>query len=118
KGQNTEAWVALLADDMRANLLGGAAASPEPPEPGVGKAQFRDYLSAVGQNWEMLDYELAETIAQGERIVAVIRSSWRSRTTGRAVDVAMVNVWRFRDGKAVEFSEFYDTARALAAARA
>jgi ketosteroid isomerase-like protein len=33
------------------------------------------------------------------------------------VTTPKVDVWRFRDGKAVEFSEFYDTAQAYAAAQ-
>ena len=117
KGKSTDAWLSLLAEDMRAHLLGAATGSTKGPSPGSGKAQFRDYLASVDQNWEMLDYKLADTIAQDERVAAIIHTSWRNRATGRAIDVVMVNIWRFRDGKAVEFSEFYDTAHALSATR-
>jgi ketosteroid isomerase-like protein len=31
-------------------------------------------------------------------------------------DSPKIDIWRFRDGKAVAFEEFYDTARVFAAA--
>jgi len=42
--------------------------------------------------------------------------AWRNKHTGRTVETPKVDYWRFKDGKVVEFYEYYDTARVLAAA--
>jgi len=62
-------------------------------------------------------HDMDEFIAQGDRVVVVGRVAWRNRQTGKTVDTPKVDVWRIRDGKAVDFVEFYDTARSLEAAR-
>jgi ketosteroid isomerase-like protein len=110
---SVEPWLALAADDIALHTLGGGRTGA----PARGKAALRAYLASVADNWEMLTYEVAETIAQGERVVVIVDSTWRSRRTGRIGELQMVNIWRMRDGKAVEFAELYDTALALAAAQ-
>jgi hypothetical protein len=113
KGASVQHWLDLAADDIALHTLGG-----EPGQaPAIGKPALRAYLASVNANWEMLAYEVAETIAQGDRVVAIISSSWRSRRTGQTGELQMVNIWRMRGGRAVEFAELYDTALALAAAQ-
>jgi len=43
-------------------------------------------------------------------------TAWRHKRTGKVADTPKVDFWRFRDGKAVEFYEYYDTAAVFAAA--
>ena len=112
RGGSVEHWLEIAADDIALKILGGPANAPA-----SGKAALRAYLASVNDNWQMLDYEVAETIAQGERVVVVVDSAWRSRRTGEIGRLRMVNIWRIRDGRAVEFAEFYDTALAMAAAQ-
>ena len=59
--------------------------------------------------------EMDEYIAQGDRVVVIGRMAWRNRATGKVAETPKLDVWRLRDGKAVDFVEFYDTARAAAA---
>lgn len=110
RGASVEHWLDLAADDIVLSTLGGPRDTPA-----TGKAALRVYLASVNDHWEMLDYRVSETIAQGERVVAIVDSAWRSRRTGQVGQLRMVNVWRLRQGRAVEFAEFYDTARAMAA---
>ena len=42
---------------------------------------------------------------------------WRNVRTGRRAETPKVDVWRFPDGKAVEFFEYYDTAKLAEAAK-
>jgi ketosteroid isomerase-like protein len=42
-------------------------------------------------------------------------TAWRHRRTGKSVDTAKADFFAFRGGKIVEFFEYYDTARVLAA---
>jgi ketosteroid isomerase-like protein len=43
------------------------------------------------------------------------RCSWRYKKTGKIVQTQKAASWRFANGKAVEYFEFYDTAGVLAA---
>jgi ketosteroid isomerase-like protein len=42
--------------------------------------------------------------------------SWTHKGTGKTCETPKVDIWRFRDGKAIEFYELFDTAAAFAAA--
>jgi hypothetical protein len=59
-----------------------------------------------------------EFIAQGDAVFMRGSTAWRNKRTGRTAETPKVDFWRFRDGKAVEFYEYYDTARVIAAAAA
>jgi ketosteroid isomerase-like protein len=83
-----------------------------------GRAELEHYFAAIAKDWEMIHYAAEEFISEGDRVVMVGRCAWRHRTTGKEVQSPLAHVWRFRDGKAVEYFEFYDTAKAFAAARA
>jgi ketosteroid isomerase-like protein len=54
--------------------------------------------------------------ADGERIVMFGSGKVRFRRSGKVADSPLVHFWRFKEGKAVEFREYYDTAGAFAAA--
>jgi len=43
------------------------------------------------------------------------RCAWKYRKTGKVVWTQKADSWRFENGKAVEFYEFYDTAQVLSA---
>ena len=64
----------------------------------------------------MISYVVDEYIAQGERVVAVGSTSWTNKKTGKTASTPKVDIWRMRNGKAVEFMEYYDTANLIAAA--
>jgi uncharacterized protein len=44
------------------------------------------------------------------------RCSWRYKKTGKVVSTPKCDSWRFANGKAVEFYEYFDTAQVHAAA--
>lgn len=112
-GTEVAYWLDLAADDIAMHTLGGEPGLAPP----VGKAALRAYLASVNDNWQMVSFTVTETIAQGERVVVLIDSTWRSRRTGQIGELRMVNIWRLRHGRAIEFAEFYDTALAVAAAQ-
>ena len=65
----------------------------------------------------MVHYSTNEFIAEGERVAVRGSTAWKNRKTGRVVDTPKADFWTFRNGKAVEFHEFYDTAALIAAAK-
>ncbi len=69
------------------------------------------YFGGILRDWEMLEYVTENFVAQDDRVVMLGRCSYRFKRTGKVVSTPKVDSWRFADGKAVEFYEYYDTAR-------
>ena len=51
-----------------------------------------------------------ELLDAGDQVVVLGRYRGVAKGTGRALDVPFVHVWTFRDGLAVRFRQFLDTA--------
>jgi ketosteroid isomerase-like protein len=117
RGADRAAWLGLLADDAAVRSLADGAPGMEFAGPRRGRAAVEKYLSEITRDWEMLFFAMDEFIVDGDRVVAVGRCGWRHKGTGKAVESPAVHLWRFRDGRATELVEFYDTAKASAAAR-
>jgi len=66
----------------------------------------------------MLHFSVGEFVAEGDAVFMRGSMAWRNKRTGQEVETPKVDFWRFRSGKAVEFYEYYDTARVVAAATA
>src|SRR5262245_60585938 len=116
RGQSADDWLEFMADDVRVRSLADGAAGMEFSAPRTGKAALAGYFSSLHAGWEMLYYAADEFVADGDRVVVFGRCAFRNRRTGKTAETPVIHRWRFRDGLAVEFSEFYDTARAFAAA--
>lgn len=112
-----EAWLDLMADDVEVFSLGAGAPGIEFTRGGRGRAVAERYLSDLRENWEMVEYEIDEYVAEGDRIVSIGRCAFRNRHTRKVARTPKVDVYRFRDGRVVEFREYYDTAGLLEAAR-
>ena len=63
----------------------------------------------------MIEYSAEHFVAQNDRVVMLGRCGWRYKKTGKVVWTRKADSWRFADGKAVEFYEYFDTAQVLAA---
>jgi len=64
----------------------------------------------------MLHYEVHQLVAQDDAVFARCSTSWRNKRTGKTFDTPKADFWRLRDGKIVEFYEYFDTAQVMAAA--
>jgi ketosteroid isomerase-like protein len=51
-----------------------------------------------------------EFLDAGAEVVVLGRYTGRAKGTGKALDVPYVHVWSFRDGQAIRFRQFLDTA--------
>jgi ketosteroid isomerase-like protein len=109
-------WTDLAADDLVLRSLAGGRPEMAFTAPRNGKQELLAYLSELTADWEMVEHAMDDFIAEGDRVVVIGRVAWRNKATGRIAETPKVDVWRFRDGKAVEFAEYYDTARVIEAA--
>jgi ketosteroid isomerase-like protein len=114
RATSVDRWLDLVDDEIRLRSLADGAPGLEFTSARNGKAELRAYLGAIAADWEMLAYDVTDYVAQGDRVVAIVASAWRNRRTGKTIDLPKVDVWRFRDGRAIELLEFYDTARLIA----
>ncbi len=77
---------------------------------------MKAYFAGLLADWTMVDYTVDEYIARGDSVVARGSTAWINKKTGKKAETPKVDFWRFRDGKAVEFYEYFDTACVAAAA--
>jgi ketosteroid isomerase-like protein len=117
KGGSVQAWLDLMADDVSVRSLANGGAGAEFTSEIRSKADFKRYFDGLLGEWEMINYRTGEFIAEGDWVAMRGSTAWKNRATGRVVDTPKADFWRFRDGKVVEFHEFYDTAALFDAAR-
>ena len=117
KGKDLDGWMAVLDETVALRSIGQGADGVEFSSARRDRSGVLDYLEHLTRDWEMISFEMEEYVAQGDRVVAIGRCAWRNKRTGKVAETPKIDLWRFKDGKAVAFSEFYDTARAFAAAQ-
>jgi ketosteroid isomerase-like protein len=65
--------------------------------------------------WEYWHLKVDELLDAGDSVVALGRYRAQNKETAREIDAQFVHVWRLRDGKAVGFQQYADTAQVAAA---
>lgn len=116
KGGSVAAWLELMADNVSVRSLANGGPGAEFTQEIRSKAEFKRYFDGLLTDWEMIHYTTGQFIAEGDWVAMRGSTGWRNRATGRVVDTPKADFWRFRDGKVVEFHEFYDTAALFNAA--
>ena len=117
KGTDTSMWTELFAADARLRSLAGGAPGLEFTVECHGPEDVARYLAGLARDWEMIHYTTAPFAVEGDRVAMLGSTSWRHRATGRTFDTPKADLVTFRDGRVVEFVEFYDTATVLGCAR-
>ena len=69
------------------------------------KSYFRELLD----NWEMVDFPTEKIVADGDTVVWIGRCHWRNKHDGKELNTPKIDVWTFRNGKAVRFLEMFDS---------
>lgn len=116
RGKSADDWVALMADDIEMRSVADGAPGMKFSAPRKGRHTAHDYFTALDEEWEMIHHTPEVFLVDGDRVAVFGRCAFKSRKTGKVAETHVANLWRFRDGLAVEYFELYDTARAFAAA--
>jgi len=115
KGASGDHWISLFGENVRF----GSIAEPLKAVAYMASYRSRDelgqYFAGITRDWEMLEYRVDHFVAQGDRVVMLGHCSWRAKQSGTVVSTPKVDSWRFADGKAVEFYEYFDTAQVMLA---
>jgi uncharacterized protein len=117
KGASADAWMKICDDKISfGSLAQGAPQGANYLTTYTSRDALKDYFSGLTRDWEMIEYVAEHYVAQGDRVVMLGRCSWRYKKNGKVVSTPKADAWRFANGKAVEFFEYYDTAQVHAAA--
>lgn len=115
RGGSIDHWLSILAEDVDFRSLAEGEKGLEFTSRRSARDEVAEYLQGLVDQLEMIHYTVDEYVAQDDRVIAIGRTAWKNRVTGKAFDTPKVDVVRFRDGQIVEFFELYDTAMVLAA---
>ena len=115
-GNNADEWLDICADQIAFGSLAQGPQGAEYLTEYRSKAALQDYFAGLERDWQMIEFAAEHFVAQGDRVVMLGRCAWRYKKTGKVVWTHKADSWRFANGKAVEFFEYYDTAQVHAAA--
>jgi hypothetical protein len=111
RGASADHWISICD----ANIRFGSIAQTVPSVDYMADYRSRDelgaYFAGLVRDWEMIEYRVDHFVAQGDRVVMLGYCSWRAKRNGKVVSTPKCDAWRFSDGKAVEFYEYFDTAQ-------
>jgi ketosteroid isomerase-like protein len=74
----------------------------------------RRYFVLLAKEVEIQRYVPREFIAQGDRVVVIAGIQIAHKSLKRSESFDKIDVFKMRDGRLVEFHEYYDTAKAMA----
>lgn len=70
---------------------------------------FNKIFVRLATEWEDFKVEPVEYIAEGDRVVVVVRETGTHREAGGTIETDAVHIWTIREGKAIEFFGLADT---------
>jgi ketosteroid isomerase-like protein len=119
KGGSVDHWIGLVSENISFGSVAGGAVSTLPFATFYdARVALRGYFQLLLRDWEMIYFNAQEFVAHGEAVVMRGSTAWRNRNTGKVFATPKLDCWRFRNGKAIEVFEFFDTAGAVLAATA
>ena len=91
-------------------MASGAGAPARRRLPGSTRCGARSSIRSTRSGGTTSRRSPEELLDAGESVVVLGRYTGRAKETGKPLDVPFAHVWSFRDGKAVLFRQFLDTA--------
>jgi ketosteroid isomerase-like protein len=116
RGGSVDHWMSICDENIEfGSLIQGAVPKVAYMTEYRARDELGRYFEGLARDWEMIEYKVDQFVAQGNRVVMLGRCSWRNRHTKKVVMTPKADSWRFANGKAVEFYEYFDTAQVQAA---
>ena len=111
KGGSVNDWLEILDDqiDFR-SLAMGRDARISFTKPRHSKEELKGYFEGLLNEWTMIHYTVEHYIEQDNKVCVIGSTSWTNKSTGKTVETPKSDFWEFKNGKAISFFEFYDTA--------
>jgi ketosteroid isomerase-like protein len=116
KGEDASVWLGLMEDDFRLVSMGQEAQGLAFAKERNSRQEAVGYLTGLLKEWRMVHWTPETFVCEGDRIAMFGRCAWANRATGKSAACRIAHLWTFRNGKAIELTEVFDSARAAAAA--
>jgi ketosteroid isomerase-like protein len=116
KGQRLEPFLEFIGEDF---VMRSVAAQPSGLQfAGVtdGPSRLVEAMQTLLRHWSMDFYRVETLISEGDEVAMFGRCGYTFKDTRKSVDTPIANLWRFRNGKAYECIEIFDSAKAAMAA--
>ena len=110
--RDLDAVIAQVDDDVSFDWKAGADHNREFTGLVSGKQAFHDRLKALDAEFDYVDIDIVDIVASEDRAAVQLRLTMRHRKSEREFVMPTAGFWTFRDGKVVEYAEYYDTALA------
>lgn len=79
-----------------------------------GHEGFQKLFQNLAAHWDDFKFSPKEFMDAGETVVAIVQFTGKAKKSGKSLDMTMYELWRMRNGKAVEcHSIVWDTAKML-----
>ena len=108
-------WLDILSDSIIMGSLGNGARGLDFSRTRVTREDALAYFKDLARDWSMVHYRMGEFIAEGDRVAVLGECCWKHKHTGKVVTTPKADFWRFENGVAVDYYEFYDTHQAICA---
>jgi ketosteroid isomerase-like protein len=115
-GGSARAFVNVLAPNVIWGSLGAGARPIDFTRTRKTREEVSQYFRELGSAYQMNYYRVEEYVAAGPFVLVLGQVSFTNKKTGRTFASPKADLWRLSHGKATEFYEYYDTAKAVAAA--
>ncbi len=103
----------LLADDASYNSVAGLR-DYRFAGPCHGRDAFIENVARIAEDYDLEKYEIRRMVAQGDLVAAHADVAFRYRKTDKVACSEKIDLFRLRDGRIIEFNEFFDTLTARA----
>jgi uncharacterized protein len=111
KGDSADHWLGICADLIKFGSLAQGHYTADYLTAYQSRDELVQYFAGLKRDWDMVEYVAEHFVAQNDRVVMLGRCAWRYKATGKVVSTPKADSWRFADGKAIEFYEYFDTAQ-------
>ena len=109
RGSNVDEVIEMMADEIEMRSVLDPALPDDLAADRKTRDEARQYFEILSRDWEMIDYPQEKIVADGDTVVWIGCCHWRHKPTGREINSPKVDIWTFRDGKAVKFMEMFDS---------
>lgn len=116
KGGSAKTIVDILAPNVIWGSLGAGAGPVAFTRTRMSREDVGQYFQELKSAFRMNYYTVEEYLAAGPFVLVLAQVSFTNRKTDKTFVSPKADLWRFAHGKATEFYEYYDTAKAIAAA--
>lgn len=109
RGSNVDEVIDMMADEIEMRSVLDPGLPDDLAADRKTREEARQYFEVLSRDWEMIDYPQEKIVADGDTVVWIGRCHWRHKASGREINSPKVDIWTFRDGKAVKFMEMFDS---------